>query len=162
MTTIATDGLTIAAEGQAQTSWGSISSRSYKKVRVANDCVFALTGAAGVFDALIAWHKAGCDPSTLPECTKKDGWCLLEIRQDGSAHMYTQEVPYADPIEFPFALGTGCDFAVGAMDAGKSPREAVEIAIRRDANSGGNIDVIDIKEALGLREPGLRVVNQKD
>lgn len=37
------------------------------------------------------------------------------------------------------AIGSGEDLAMGAMEMGASAHKAVEIAIRRDANSGGEI-----------------------
>jgi ATP-dependent protease HslVU (ClpYQ) peptidase subunit len=47
-------------------------------------------------------------------------------------------------IDPPFAIGSGMDFALGAMDAGKSPAEAVEIACRRDPHSGGEVTSLSI------------------
>ena len=55
-----------------------------------------------------------------------------------------------EPIEFilPQAIGSGSDYALGAMLAGKTPHEAVEIACMRDTRSGGlitSLEAIDDK-----------------
>jgi len=43
------------------------------------------------------------------------------------------------------AVGTGAAVAIGAMDAGKSAREAVEIACRRDPNSKAPVHSVALK-----------------
>lgn len=44
------------------------------------------------------------------------------------------------------AIGSGGDFAIGAMAAGASPAEAVEIAARYDAMTGGSVCVIEVEK----------------
>lgn len=41
-------------------------------------------------------------------------------------------------------LGTGSEFALGALDAGADPVQAVRIAIKRDKNSGGKPQVVRV------------------
>lgn len=43
-----------------------------------------------------------------------------------------------------FAIGSGCDYARGAMEAGKSAVLAVEIAIRLDTGSGPPVTKMDL------------------
>ena len=46
-------------------------------------------------------------------------------------------------IRMPFyAVGSGRDFAIGAMHCGKTPAEAVEIASKYDLKTGMEIDVV--------------------
>lgn len=42
-------------------------------------------------------------------------------------------------VDLPFACGSGSDYAIGAMLAGKSPREAVELAAKKNSATGGKI-----------------------
>lgn len=56
-----------------------------------------------------------------------DGKSLWECNR--LCRMVRVEEPY-------FAVGSGAQFALAAMDCGKSAREAVRIACRRDNNSG--------------------------
>lgn len=43
------------------------------------------------------------------------------------------------------AIGSGCDWALAAMDFGKTARESVEYASTRDCKTGGTIRVFDIE-----------------
>jgi len=47
-------------------------------------------------------------------------------------------------------MGSGSDFALSAMDFGKSAKEAVEYAMTRDIYTGGNVQVIDVKTGLNV------------
>jgi len=46
------------------------------------------------------------------------------------------------PYRAPAGIGSGSEFAIGAMLAGASPRKAVELAIDRDTHSGGEVHSI--------------------
>lgn len=52
-------------------------------------------------------------------------------------------------VERPFAIGSGRDFALAAMDMGATAKEAVEMAAKRDVYTGGTIRtvIIDSGEA---------------
>jgi ATP-dependent protease HslVU (ClpYQ) peptidase subunit len=62
---------------------------------------------------------------------------LYEVGHDGSI------VEHEDGV--PASLGTGGDFAVGAIAAGASATEAVQIAMAFDAYSGGDIVELVVK-----------------
>ena len=44
-----------------------------------------------------------------------------------------------------YSIGSGCDFAMAAMDLGKSAKESVEYAATRDIYTGGTIRVFNIE-----------------
>jgi len=57
-------------------------------------------------------------------------------------------------LDAPFyAIGTGGNFALGAMRYGASAAEAVEIAIECDTGCGGKIDVLHLVDPAMLRPP---------
>lgn len=145
MTTIATNGKVIAGDGIVLTSWGLVTARGLKKIHVRNGNIFAFAGAAALIDPLIQWHHDGCDVKALPPCDHDGGWSMVVCDADG-VHLYTSKAPFRDVLELPFALGTGGDYAMGAMLAGATPEEAVHIACKLDNGSGGEIQVIDIEE----------------
>jgi hypothetical protein len=157
MTTIATDGRTIAADGLRRTGWGCKMDMTVEKIHVRYGRIYALAGSYALVTPAIEWHHKGADPHDLPRCEKDDGWSLMVLERDGSIATYNNQAPYPEKQSFPFIMGSGCDYALGAMDHGATPEEAVRIACRRDESTGGEIQVIDIKEALGLKEPFLRV-----
>lgn len=157
MTTIATDGVTIAADGRSTRGW-EIVGRRERKIIVRGGLVFALGGCRGMMEPLISWWiDENSDPKKVPPCGDgEEGWCLLVMSKDGASFM-TNKVPYPDAIDVPFATGNGREYARGAMMAGADPRRAVEIACECDAASGGEIQVVNIAEALGL-QPALKLV----
>jgi ATP-dependent protease HslVU (ClpYQ) peptidase subunit len=150
MTVVCTDGITIAAD--SQTTFGDERSfRPTKKIIVENGRIFASSGVS-ILPALVRWHVDGADPHKLPAVSGTDGWFMLMIDRSGYYYI-TSAVPYPIQVDPPFAIGSAADFAIGAMDYGASPKEAVAIAIKRSISCGGEIQVVNIAEALGqLRE----------
>ena len=147
MTTICTDGVTLATDGLAFD--GVIVSRRERKHVVEGGAIYALAGTACMMRPVIEWVKAGADPQHIPKVADNDWGVLLVIDREGM-RCYSSKVPYAENIDLPFAMGSGRQMAWGALKAGMSPLEAVGIACDGDPWSGGEIQVINISEALGL------------
>jgi ATP-dependent protease HslVU (ClpYQ) peptidase subunit len=162
MTTIATDGVTIAADGLAARG-DEVCRQDVKKIREKDGVIYAMSGPLPIFAPLMEWHSNGAKVADVPQVHSDLEWGLLVISNAG-AFEYSSRCVYPSQVEMPFTLGSGADYAMGAMHAGKTPAEAVQLVIDKCLNvhTGGRVQVINIKEALGLREPGLRVVNQKD
>lgn len=151
MTTIAIDQHSIAADG-FRTWGGEIRGRNHKKLRVGTNAIYAFTGLVPMFDPIILWHEQGADPKQLPDHLKddQDGWTLIVIDKDGIGK-YSRNCPYIERFDPPIAFGAGQDYAIGAMLAGASPAKAVELVAGLCNHTGGEIQVIDISEALGLK-----------
>lgn len=142
MTTIATDGRTMAGDGLV-TGNGIKHMQSNIKVHKLpcgtlvglSGCTYvqqeALEFVAGDRDTL----DAGDDFEAL--ILYPDGTCEA---MDGKGRRYQQSVPAV--------TGSGGAIALGAMAAGATPREAVEIATRYDTTTGGEI----IELAVGVGE----------
>ena len=148
MTTIAIDALgNIAADGRS-TCGDQIARDDIDKLIVAHGRIYALAGPGSLVFPLIAWHNDGADPTKLPVC-KDYGWTLVVQQSDG-LFCYSDRVPYglANEYKTPVAFGSGRDYALGAMLAGKSAREAVEIACKVDTGSGGKITSMNIADTL--------------
>lgn len=144
MTCIATDGLTIAADS-LETMGTEKLLRSAKKIIEIGGVIYASSGI-GTTESLAKWHQDGADPRDPPRY-RDEHWALLVINHDGTMHLFTALMPYAHPIVPPFALGTGGDYAMGAMLAGASAERAVEIACEIDTACGGEIVVMEIPQA---------------
>jgi hypothetical protein len=150
MTVIATDGKTIAAD--TMMTFGSERQLGQRKLRVVqldsiSHTVLAFGGTAAVADALERWFCGGAKPELAPKLGGDASWQLLAITREGLA-FYNDRVPYPCRVMPPFTMGCGGDVALGAMKAGVSPERAVEIAIEVDVNCGGEVQVVDIPEAL--------------
>lgn len=52
---------------------------------------------------------------------------------------------FYNEITYNHAIGSGSNFAISAMDFGKSAKDAVKHAMTRDIYSGGKISVCDVK-----------------
>ena len=147
MTTIATDGKTIAADGR-RTERSFIVDDTTEKIFVRHGRIYAVSGGSAARDALIAWHHAGADPTKVPPVRDEHGWSMLVIDGDG-LHSLCNSAPYQEKNPAPEAIGSGADLALAAMLLGKTPAEAVAFAATRDVYTGGAIQVIDIATALG-------------
>jgi hypothetical protein len=145
MTTIATDGITIAAD--TASFFGNILHRKDKtKLVVRHGRIYTISGTAAILESAIKWHHAGADPNDAP---KHGDWNLLVIDRDAIT-LFASDVPYPTLVEPPFAMGTGDSLAIGAMDAGCTPEQAVRIAIRRDANTDGDVQVLKIADHVSI------------
>lgn len=71
----------------------------------------------------------------------------LRLMPDGSLIHFVDDL---EPcvIDAPFAIGSGADFAIGAMDEGADAETAVKRAMSRDPFTGGKITVLRLKQAL--------------
>lgn len=112
-----------------------------------------LYGSAGAGDdrALLNLLHGIADPNFLPSYDD-----LAEIKADISALMVFpdgrvflvntgEQDPGVMEMSTPCAIGSGRQFAVGAMEAGATAIKAVEIACNRDCGSRGPIHSLKIK-----------------
>lgn len=138
MTTVATDGKTMAADGMA-ISHGTIVEHGLSKViRLDDGTLVGTAGQRSDGDAFKAWLGGGERPKI------KKPFEALVLRPDGSCTYHCEHDLEGLTTEFPAAIGSGMDFALAAMDAGASPRRAVEISIRRSPHSGGEVTVLTL------------------
>lgn len=145
MTTIACDGRTIAADGLKLYASFDIVQLDAKKLKVVGDRIYAITGSFVAFGPCIDWHMKGAAPDDKP---KIDDWYLIVVDFNGVTR-YSDKYPYPESMPVPVAFGAGADLALGAMMAGATPQEAVRIAATVTTHTGGEIQTLDIKTAIG-------------
>lgn len=135
MTTIATDGLCMAADSALG---GECLHGTIRKLNRAKDgAILGSCGQAFDFAGFLAWYDAG--GTGEPNVT--DDFEGLILKPDGTV-LCVDAKGRAFEHSKPAAIGSGCRFAYGAMDAGSSPFEAVAIAIRRDGFSAEPVEVM--------------------
>ena len=154
MTTIAVDTNGVIAADSRATRNHEIASWQARKIEVvrhaSGGCIYALSGEDAMTKPAIKWHQDGAEPAKVPKGDPDTSWTLLVIEKDGLIFIYGDKSPYPLEVRAPYTMGSGRDFAMGAMLAGASAKEAVEIACSRDVWSGLPIQVVVIAEALGL------------
>lgn len=144
MTTIATDGKTIAADSRVT---GTFIGQHDKLFQI-GDSVFGISGNIPRVMRVVDWLSAGCPEASKPDV--EDDFAILQLHQggvwywDSSLRPIRYGIPYA-------AIGSGAEFAMGAMLAGKSPKLAVEIACELDECSGHPINSMRAPRQKGAR-----------
>lgn len=139
MTTIAWDGTTLAADKQS--TWGGtpIVTRKVFKLR-APDGSFILYGGSGNSIQLGAFHRWVSGQIREKPCIDDCQFMMIDHhRRVWIAHnnmdWHRIHVPR-------WAMGSGADYALGAMYGGASAAEAVKVASRLDTGTGMGIDCV--------------------
>jgi ATP-dependent protease HslVU (ClpYQ) peptidase subunit len=78
--------------------------------------------------------------------SKDDGFDLLLVI-NGEVFQITNDFTLLRSNNGIYGIGSGADYAVGALMAGATVEEALKIAIKLDINSGGPIQ-IELSERL--------------
>lgn len=146
MTTIAIKDGIIAYDSQTTAGEKIVSLKTDKK-RSYDGYHFFGTGRTIDIDQLIAAVLSG--ESEMPKT--KDGTLqaaalLVTPEKDIYLCGYVDEELVLQPLEDREcdSIGSGAEYAIGAMDAGCSAKEAVKIACGRDVYSGGRIRTFKI------------------
>ena len=134
MTTIATDGITMAGDGKAVNDHIVMSLETRKVFRLPDGKVIGIAGSAAKAEYLVKHY--GTD-TEIPESMFED---VDMVIIDGTDQVVIHEGSYvAITLRAPVAIGSGRQLALGAMLAGQSPRASVAIAAQKDIFTGGTI-----------------------
>ncbi len=150
MTVICTDGVSVAADtlmvlgGERQVGHSKIKAT---RTAAGAQAILGFSGTAGLVDALEKWWRDGADPAAAPRLGGDCHWSLLVMSKRDGLTYYSDNVPYPLVVLPPFAIGSGADYAMGAMKHGASPRQAAEIACELCVSCGGPVQVLDLVEA---------------
>lgn len=140
MTTIAYDGNLLCTDSQANA--GHILQQDNKKIFTFTDekyVAVALCGILGDSEEICNWILGGNKPEF-----KNDSGCFC-VDKDGNVWRFHTEDLGSASITNKDANGSGSEYAIGAMLAGASAFQAVEIASRLDQNTGGSVQCYNIK-----------------
>lgn len=151
MTTIAIDEHMIAIDSLTVGDFAYQSSR--KKLYFIDEFILATCGATqdaikffqlfkdvcSKIDYNKLYLKLDLDDRPLFYDGKLDNFSALVFNKNSEiCYRYDEKlVPYV--VDYPYALGSGSEYAMGAMYAGKNAKEAVDIACELDIYSGGDV-----------------------
>lgn len=147
MSVICFDGTTLAADKRM--CHGTFFSTTTKIYRVGDDLV-GFSGDAAQGQAMVAWFRDGAKPEEFPASqTADDDWSPLMVVKRGGIVLRYEKTPYPFPIEDKFvAMGSGRDFAIAAMECGKSAVEAVLLASKFCNGCGNGVDSMRFDQDL--------------
>lgn len=141
MTTIAYKDGVIACDGRA-CSGDTILSDEAEKCLVRQDGVrFWFSGCNYLQDELLReWPSGKLSSNRFAAFAySEEGLFFVSASEDGEIESCRH------PLDTPFSIGSGSDHALTAMDMGASAEEAVEMAAKRDINTGGKIRVYELQ-----------------
>ncbi|KKE84982.1 hypothetical protein [Pseudoalteromonas luteoviolacea] len=158
MTTIAYHhpSQTICVDSLTTTSQSIVTHDAQKCQRVHNGFIFASGNCTEIYHLLTNWQKncfeaIGC---TFFFINKFDEIFYGEIRHGKR---------FLEPLQVNWAIGSGANWAIAAMDFGKSALEAVQYACTRDKSTGGKVHSFCLKQttswlSLGCTKKHLEVL----
>lgn len=164
MTTIAIDDTHIVADG-LRTTGNLVTGTSCRKLAIVEGkvstfqtTVFGICGVAAMFNVLVNWYIDGADPEKVPRSLvdhNQTDWRLIVLDAKG-LRIYDQENPWPTYFSPPMAFGSGGAYALGAMWAGASAQNAVELCSRNLTCTGGAIEAINYRELFAKAQAPAR------
>jgi len=137
------DGI-LAADTRAYGGRGQTSPGSKSKIhRLADGTRVGIVSATpGEPERFLDWMKAGED-RTAWTGDKPDLRALI-IRPNGEVFLAEDSIWWSGPIDCQsYAIGSGSDFALGAMAMGATAKQAVYVACDFDSNSGPPVQTLE-------------------
>lgn len=142
MTTVAWDGKNLVADTQG--AHGNLKFKIVKAMKFSTETMGELmvggSGDGADIHAFIGWVKSGMALKDFP-AMPRDSITMLVINKYGAQRF--EASPWPLPVLEKFtAIGSGSDFAIGAMVMGADAEKALEIAKKYDLNTGGELTVL--------------------
>lgn len=143
MTTIATDGKSMAGDSRGCANNVIRCDNEQKLYRLTDGRIIGFCGTAGAARDYIAWLEdaAGGDKPKI-----EDDFSALVLTPEGVVQVHCN-CALPDNTDLPVTIGSGGAIALGAMLAGASPEEAVAISAQRDPFTGGKTTVLHLESA---------------
>lgn len=141
MTTIAyRDG--VVAIDTLSVADGMVVDHAYEKCIVKDGVMFFMTGSTSDHDKLVDeyFSPTGRDTGNAYAIVADKGKIFIIGGEEGGKGIF--KCP--NNRENYISIGSGERFAISAMDHGKSAKEAVEYAMRRDIYTGGEVRVYQV------------------
>ena len=140
MTTIVADARTGTLVSDSKVTAGSVWFPAKKITRFKGELI-GLAGEANLEEAWLNWYTGG----RKGKAPNDEDLCILILRKHGLVYFDVGSTEIIVARDF-HAIGSGASAALGAMLAGKTAEEAVAIAILVDPQSGGDIQVFNLKD----------------
>lgn len=146
MSTVAYRGGVLAADSRAYGGkYAATPGAKRKLYRLPDGSILGVvSGIVGFSERFAAWLESGAVPDKFGD--GEQAFKALLVRPSCKVFLYVDSLYPSGPIDSEFyAVGSGDDYALGAMACGCSAVQAVEIAARFDPHTGG--EVLELKVA---------------
>jgi len=146
MTTIAFDGKMLAADTRIMHEGRPESGSKLFRIEYQGDrVIYAGCGDVGDMLLIAEWLGAHGLPENRPDLDDPGCSGLLLNLETRSLFSVVGKRPVLYPVREPFtAVGSGAPYAIAAMALGRTAWQAVELAMRFDTSTGGEIEGITL------------------
>lgn len=156
MTIIAVSAGEMAADSWAFASYvGYPKADGYSKIIRTPNGLFGSAGSGPQLFAVREWIRNGMDLAEKPDFADSDDdrVSILWLKNDGTLWHFTTKAWLPYPVSIPYSIGQehACHMAEGAILAGKTAGEALELIVPRCTHTGGPIQVERLNQVC---EPG--------
>ena len=148
MTTICWDGKTLAADKQATINNRPLLERDSKIKRIkylGKPALIGVSGSLTLARKVVKWIEQGCDEDDTPSRGDNESFEVIVITSD-DVLIYPNNYYPETMGNIRFAIGSGANYAEGAMAHGASAVEAVKISESLDIFTGYGIDTLTLKK----------------
>jgi hypothetical protein len=99
----------------------------------------SLYGGAGTLEQILKMFLWFSNPDMKPEWKFEPEFSILQVSVAGGIFYWGSEM-IAVPISLPFySVGSGSEFAIGALECGAPPDQAIKIAAKYDPYTGTEV-----------------------
>ena len=102
----------------------------------------SIIGVCGDYAQALRFLEWRRNPDARPTFTGEPNFQALELTADGKILWWGVEMIPIQVSKPFYAIGSGSEYAIGAMSAGRSPKQAVKIASQWDSATGGEIQTM--------------------
>jgi len=111
-----------------------------RKIGYVNGWLYGFAGGLASCQMIEQWIKEGADPEHRPNRRMSKGTQLLMVHESAPKSILMFDDGEATRFETnQISIGTGSEYAVGAMLHGAGAKEAVKLAAKVDTKTGGKI-----------------------
>lgn len=140
MTTIAWDGRTLAADQQRSIrgtpTFGAIKIFRARRKDAEGRVLYGCAGDCADCEAVKRWVLGARKPAGLKDVE------VMSIDERGRVWICDERLAWFELKVQAWAIGSGSDYALGAMEAGATATQAVRIAMKLDNATGGAVTVL--------------------
>jgi ATP-dependent protease HslVU (ClpYQ) peptidase subunit len=140
MTTIIADSKRKIMVSDSKCTYGDTHFRMQKIYQMPDGTLIGFSGSVSEATKFVNWWIDGANIANKPNFGEESFDAL--VLDDSGINLWDSNLIKIRIIQDFFAVGSGAQFALGALRAGADPVRAVEIAAQEDNNSGLPIDSV--------------------